>query len=71
MFSYFSISSNRPQRQSCLTLGAANQRREFIKILHCDWLSAEVRPDLRRGRLKNTNLVYICQSKPYSIENSI
>ena len=37
----------------------ANQRREFIKILHYDWLTLKVRQDLHRGRLVYTVVWYI------------
>ena len=30
---------------------AANQRRGFTEVLHCDWLPPKVGQDLRRGRL--------------------
>ena len=37
---------------------AANQRREFMKILHCDWLPPKVGQEWRRGRFQDIVFMY-------------
>ena len=45
------ISTNRPRRQSCLSLGGSQSA---TKVYHCDWLPSKVRQDWRRGRFLHT-----------------